>query len=343
MISRWRRPRNSAAEAETEGGARLHLVGEAGVVEAQLADGGAQVLEVGGVDREEAAEHHRDHFLEALEGFGGGLLLVGDGVADGGVGHFLDRGGEEADLAGAKLGDVGGLGREDADLVDAVGGAGLHHADLLAGLQRAVEDAHQDDDAEVGVVPGVDQQGLQRGVAVALGRGQAGDDGFQHVGDADARLGRALDGVGGVQADDVLDLRLDAVDVGGGEVDLVQDRDDLVVVVDGLVDIGQGLGLDALGGVDDQDRAFAGGQGPADLVGEVDVPGGVHQVEDIGLAVGGLVGQAHGLRLDGDPALLLDVHVVQDLGAHLARGQAAGRLDQPIRERGFSVVNVSHD
>ena len=31
------------------------------------------------------------------------LAVVGDGVADARVGHFLDRGGEHADLAGAEL------------------------------------------------------------------------------------------------------------------------------------------------------------------------------------------------------------------------------------------------
>ena len=49
----------AAAEAEAEGGGGLHLGGEGGVVELQLLDGVAQVLEVGGVDREEAAEDHR--------------------------------------------------------------------------------------------------------------------------------------------------------------------------------------------------------------------------------------------------------------------------------------------
>src|SRR5690606_28865211 len=46
----------AAAEAEAQGGRGFHLIGEAGVVQAQLADGGAQVLEIGGVDREQAAE-----------------------------------------------------------------------------------------------------------------------------------------------------------------------------------------------------------------------------------------------------------------------------------------------
>src|SRR5690606_11749822 len=48
----------AAAEPEAERGRALHLETEAGVVEAQAGDGLAQLLEVGGVDREQAAEHH---------------------------------------------------------------------------------------------------------------------------------------------------------------------------------------------------------------------------------------------------------------------------------------------
>ena len=36
--------------------------------------------------------------------------------------------------------------------------------------------------------------------------------------------------------------------------------------VEGKVDVGQGLGLDPLGGVDDEDRALAGLEAAADLV-----------------------------------------------------------------------------
>ena len=52
--------------------------------------------------------------------------------------------------------------------------------------------------------------------------------------------------VGGVDADHVLDLLLDPLRLGGRQVDLVEDRDDLVVVVDRLVDVGERLRLDAL-------------------------------------------------------------------------------------------------
>ena len=90
------------------------------------------------------------------------LLLVGDGVADLGVGHLLDLGGQETDFAGAEHVDRFLLGREHADALDLIDGVGRHHADLLALLQFAVDDAHQHDDAEIGVVPGIDQQRLQR-------------------------------------------------------------------------------------------------------------------------------------------------------------------------------------
>jgi hypothetical protein len=57
----------AAAEAEAQGGGGLHLVGEGGVVEGELLDGVAEVLEVGGVDGEEAAEDDRLRGLEAGE------------------------------------------------------------------------------------------------------------------------------------------------------------------------------------------------------------------------------------------------------------------------------------
>jgi hypothetical protein len=100
---------------------------------------------------------------------GGRFPVVGDRVADAGIGHFLDRGGHEADLARDQAHRCHQLGRDDADPVHRVAGAGAHHADLLALFQLAVDDAHQHDDAEIGVVPAVDQHGLQRRMAPPLG------------------------------------------------------------------------------------------------------------------------------------------------------------------------------
>ncbi len=78
---------------------------------------------------------------------------------------------------------------------------------------------------------------------------------------------------------------LTRADVGGGQIDLVDDRDDLVVDLHRVIDVGERLRLDALGGIDHQQRALDGGERAVDLVGEVDVAGGVDEVEDVVLAV----------------------------------------------------------
>ena len=87
--------------------------------------------------------------------------------------------------------------------------------------------------------------------------------------------------LGGRESEHLLDLRRAPLGVGGGQVDLVEHGHDLEVVLQGLVAVGQGLGLDALRGVDQQDRTLAGGQRAADLVAEVDVARGVDEVEGV--------------------------------------------------------------
>ena len=67
-------------------------------------------------------------------------------------------------------------------------------------------------------------------------------------------------GVGGVEADRAFDHLLGARNVGAGQIDLVDDGNDFEAVIDGEIGVGQGLGFDALGGIHDQQRAFAGGQ-----------------------------------------------------------------------------------
>jgi hypothetical protein len=103
------------------------------------------------------------------------------------------------------------------------------------------------------------------------------------------------------------------------------------------------LRLDALGRVHQQHRALARGQRPGHLVGEVDVPGGVDEVQHELAAVLAGPGQADGLALDRDAALALDVHPVQVLGTHLPLADHAGELQHAVRERGLAVVDVGDD
>ena len=180
-------------------------------------------------------------------------------------------------------------------------------------------------------------------VGRALGGRHQVDDGFQDFVNADALLGAAQHGVAGVEADDGFDLLADALGLGRRQIDFVDDRNDFQVVVQGQVGVGEGLGLDALRGVHDQQGAFAGLQAARDFVGEIDVAGGVDEVELVEVAVVGAVVEADGVGLDGDAALALQVHGVEDLLHHFALGEGAGDLEEAVGQRGLAVVDVRND
>ena len=176
-----------------------------------------------------------------------------------------------------------------------------------------------------------------------MGGGQPVHDRFQHLVHALAGLGAHRDGVGRVQPHRLFDRLLRAQNVGRGQIDLVDDGNDFEAVIDGQVGVGQRLRLHALAGVHHQQRALARGQRPRNLVAEVHVARRVDQVELVGVAVVRLVHHAHGVGLDGDAALPLQVHVVQDLGLHLAPGHRAGQFQQPVAQRRLAVVDVGDD
>jgi hypothetical protein len=175
---------------------------------------------------------------------------------------------------------------------------------------------------------GVEDQGLERRVGVALRSRDALHHRVEQLGDPLAGLGRDAQHVGGGDAEHPLDLARHPVGVGRRQVDLVERGDDREVVLEGGVAVGEGLGLDALGGVDEQDGALAGGQAARDLVAEVDVAGRVDQVEDVVLPA-----QAHVLRLDRDPALALELHGVEVLRPHLACADGVAELENAVSER----------
>src|SRR5690606_7250362 len=89
--------------------------------------------------------------------------------------------------------------------------------------------------------------------------------------------------------------------------------------------------------------ALARGQRSRYLVREVDVPRGVDQVELVLHPVNRRVAHADGVQFDRDAALALQVHRIEDLLPHLARLERAGRLKEPVGQRGLTVVDVRHD
>ena len=213
----------------------------------------------------------------------------------------------------------------------------------MSRLQHPLEHPHDDDDAAVRVVPGVEDQRLQRGGVVALGRREAGHDRLEDLLGADAFLGAGKDGALGRKTDDLFDLPARLVGLRARQVDFVDDGDDVETVVDREVRVRERLRLDPLGRINKEQRSFASGQRPGDLVREIHVPRRVDQVQDVLVPVLGLVMQADRVRLDRDPALALEIHRVEHLRFHFTGLQGAGELQKPIGQGRLAVIDVRDD
>ena len=111
----------------------------------------------------------------------------------------------------------------------------------------------------------------------------------------------------------------------------------------GQVEVRDGLRLDALRGIDHEQRPFARGDGTRYLVREIDVSRGVDQVERVALAVAGRVLHLYGVALDGDALFALEVHVVEHLRLHFALVQRVGLFQQAVREGRFTMVDMGYD
>ena len=274
---------------------------------------------------------------------GGATRRTGHRVADPRLTYVLHTGDQIADLADAETLARDRLRADDADLEQLVGRAGRDHQDPLARVEVAVDDSDVRHHAAVGVIDRVEDHRPGGSARVSDGRRQRRDDLVEQGLDALAGLAGHAQALLRGAADEVRELGGVLVRLRRRQVDLVEHRDDVQVVLEREIEVGQGLRLDALGGVDEEDGALASSERAADLVGEVDVPRGVDHVEDVGLAVHALPRETYGLALDRDAALALDVHPVEVLRARVARLDDSCDAQHAVGERRLAVVDVSDD
>lgn len=169
------------------------------------------------------------------------------------------------------------------------------------------------------------------------GRG-GGDDTIEDLVHVEASLGGDADDVGRGAAEETDDFGGDLLDIGGREVDFVDDGDDIEVLLEGEVDVGEGLGLDALSGVDDEDGGLDGLERAGDFVRKIDVARSVDEVELVALVV-----HLNRGEFDGDSLFALELHGVEEPGFHLAFFDGVGEFHHAVGKGGFAVVDVGDD
>src|SRR6185437_10822916 len=211
----------------------------------------------------------------------GAAPLAGDRVPDPGLPDVFHPGHQVADFAHTQAVTRLLVGGDDADLEQFVGGVGRHHPDAVARDDPPVHHPDVGDHAAVGVVHRVEDHRPGRCRAVAYRGGDLLDHHVEQLTHTLPGLRADPQHIIGLAAEDMRQLGSVAIRVGGGQIDLVEDRDDPEIFFQSQVQVGQRLRLDALRGVHQQHRTLACFQCAGYLVGEIDVPGGVDQVQDM--------------------------------------------------------------
>ena len=185
----------AAAEAEAERRRRLRLVEERGVVQPQLLERLAQLGVLVALHRIEPGEHHRLQFLEAGKRLRGRpcVSVTVSPILASATTLMLATTKPTSPTPSSSTGVAFGENTPRLEHLEIL--LRRHQADLRLRPQHAVDHADDDDDAAIGVVPGVEDQRLERRVGIAGRRMEPRDDRFEDLADAGAFLGAGEDRV----------------------------------------------------------------------------------------------------------------------------------------------------
>ena len=111
-------------------------------------------------------------------------------------------------------------------------------------------------------------------------------------------------------------------------------------MLNGHIEIGDGLSLNALCGVDNEQRTLTGSDASRHFVREVDVSRSVDKVQNVCLTVM-LILHLDGMTLDGYASLSLQIHVVKHLA--LSYLDCLRMLQQSVGKRRLAMVDVGNN
>ena len=248
---------------------------------------------------------------------------------------------------------------EEKDVVDlglGVAAVAVEQDYRLSSPDAAPEDAADGDGAQVAIVVECGDEQLERPLGVRMGRRDMADYCLEEGGKVQWRVVEVRDGValarrgvedgkvelvsvGSELKEEVLDGPERLGDASGRAVDLV-DNDDGAQTLGhgGLEDVAR-LGSRAVHGVDEQEAAVGHVDDALDLAAEVNVAGGVDDVDDnVAVADGGVLGK------DCDAALaLLRVGIHDEVDDVLVVPEDVGVAQHGVDKGGLAVVDVGDD
>ena len=156
-------------------------------------------------------------------------------------------------------------------------------------------------------------------------------------------FGRSQNCLGGVKANNILNLLLNSVRIRTWQINLVNNRNYFQIMLQGHINIGQGLGLNTLGSIHNQQGTLTGRQRTGHLIGEIHMARCINKIKAVHFPILTLVVNAYSLGLDGNATLPFQIHIVQHLIFHFTLGKGAGIFNKTVGNSRLAVVNMSYN
>ena len=221
-----------------------------------------------------------------------------------------------------------------------VDGSGGHHTYFHVLADAAVKHTDKNNNTAVTVVLAVKNQSFQRCSLISGRSRHVRHDIIQHGFNIQADLRADFRCILGGDSDNLFNLILHSLRVGCGQVNLVDHRKNLQIVVHGEIGVGKRLRFNPLGCIDDQQGSLTGRQRAADLIIEVNMARRVNQVKGIFLSVRRAVIQTDSTGFDCNASLFLELHIIKDLILHDTLLDGAALLYQPVGKGRLAMVNM---
>ena len=210
--------------------------------------------------------------------------------------------------------------------------AGRHHPDLCANLYRAFHDSAEYDNTFIGIVNCIKNECLKRCVRISRRCRNLCDNLLQNLINIKSGLGGYSRRIRCLYTDHILNLFNYLIRSRTGQINLVDDRHDIQVMIQRQIDIGQSLSLHALSRIHYQNGSVTGRKTPGHLIIKIHMSGRVNQIENVLFSVLRFVYNADRLGFDRDSTLSLQIHIIQYLSLHFPAGQCPCPLYNTIRK-----------
>ena len=330
----------STSEAKSQSHGTLGLEGEAGIIQLQLLQTGTQILKVLCLYGIHSGKDHGLHFLKSCDSLMTGVGHGGDGIAHLDLGGSLDATHDVSHVAAMEYLLGHHIHLQHTYLIGLILTPSIDKLHIVAAMDTSVYNLEICNDTSEGIEYRVKDECLQGSLFVALRRWYTVHHSIQYLLHAHSCLSTGTDDFLALASQQVHYLVHNLFRHGVWHITFVYHRDDFQVIIDGHIEVADGLCLYTLSGIHHQQGTLTCGNASAHLITEIHMSRSVDEIESI-TAVISHIFHLYSMTFDGDSSLTFKIHIVQHLP--LGHLDGMGILQQTVGKGTFSVVNMCYD